>query len=118
MQTVVSSFLDPQVVVGQREEDSLDRINDIAFGLPIIRPFPRSGLADDLLVELDPETLDPVLVGLYHDDDRLVQGWLDDFCSFWDPLAALLDEFCLEQSIDDGNRVEADGEGLNPSQPG
>ena len=65
-----------------------DMPNQICYRFPA---YPQAlGGVPDLLVCLHPSLIDPVVEGLYFEDDRLLADPLEDFGAFWPPLREIL----------------------------
>ena len=95
--------LDPtpgRVLVRQRDDDDMQRLNDIGFYLPVITCSSATGSEEDLIVSLHAGNLDAEEQGLYISRKRPLRDCIADFDAFWHPLSKLLDIYA-EDTLSD-----------------
>lgn len=62
----------------------MDMPNELCYRFPALPP--RSIGAGDTLICLHPSLIEPVVEGLYFEDDQLKADFMEDFRRFWVPL--------------------------------
>ncbi len=64
--------------------------DEISFQVPVLLSSVVRWKEESALVCLHPETIRPLMEGLYLENDRVVGDFLEDWHMFWDPLKAAL----------------------------
>ncbi len=110
---------DPRVFIRVHNKNTMVRCNDLLFSLPVLEGRPRSGLEQDILVNLHQSTLRLECPGLYLLVDGLVRNRRYDFFQFWYPLTNVLKDFdfTTEELIKSVGVTVLGGEGKMTGDP-